>query len=489
MVLAYSVAVFSVTAALTVALLLDMFVLNMPYVSLLLCAIMFAAWFGGTGPGVLAVVLATLYFTYQVDPGGSFDRTANEIPRVGLFVIASLFVLILSAAQRRNAQELARVNKALLAENAERKRMEAYLDAAQALSRTGSFGCKADGSAISWSKEGCRVLDIVPDNDKATLSQLALQRVHPDDRPILQTQFDRLAKGEEDYDCELRWLTLSGSTKRLHIRAHRMCLEPGGEEFAGAVMDVTETRKAHESLAAAQTALAHASRVATIGEMSASIAHEVNQPLAGIVANGEAGLHWLDRKQPELGEIRRAMERMICDAKRASDVVQRLRMFASKAPAQRLPLDLNATIIESIALLQREIQAHRIVLKTDLAHSLPPVLADRIGLQQVVINLMMNGMQAMEPVTDRLRQLFVRSTVEADQALVAVQDSGIGLQPVAADRLFTSFFTTRHDGMGLGLSICRSIVESHGGHIWASSNVGPGATFRFTLPLALEDDA
>jgi len=252
------------------------------------------------------------------------------------------------------------------------------------------------------------------------------------------------------------------------------------------VMDVSEARRAQEALQAAQAALAHASRVSTLGEMGASIAHEVNQPLAGIVTNGEAGLRWLDRKQPELGEVRGAMERMIRDAKRAGEVVQRLRALAAKAPPKRLLIDLNEVIGESIALLQRDIHDRRVVLKTDLANGLPPVLADRVELQQVIINLMVNGMQAMEPLTDRPRSLCVRSCGDADQALVAVQDSGVGLEPQAAARLFTPFFTTRDGGMGMGLSICRSIVESHGGRIWASSNEGPGATFRFALPLPAE---
>jgi C4-dicarboxylate-specific signal transduction histidine kinase len=487
-VLAYGVAIVSVTAALAVALLLDIYLQTMPSVSLLLCAIMFVAWFGGGGPSLLAVVLATLYFTYfSVDSGGSFDLATKDIPRVALFVVTSSFVVFLSVAQRRNAQEVARVNKALLAEIAERKRVEAYLDEAQALSRTGCFCLSIASCDVFWSKEGYRVLDI-ESNDKPTFD-LLLRRVHPDDRFTLETELDRVRNGGRAIDHEVRWLTSNGSMKHLHIRAHRTTFDPDQAEVVVAVMDVSETRKAQETLQATQAALAHAARVATLGEMSASIAHEVNQPLAGIVTNGEAGLRWLSRKEPALGEVRGAMERMISDAKRTSEVVQRLRALARKAPAKRQPLDLNDVIDESIALLQHEIQNRHIILKTDLARSLPLVLADRIELQQLIINLMVNGMQAMEPVTDQPRCLFVRSSIEADQALVVVRDSGVGLAPGTAARLFTPFFTTRHDGMGLGLSICRSIAESHGGRIWASCNDGPGATFHFTLPLRLEEAA
>jgi C4-dicarboxylate-specific signal transduction histidine kinase len=487
-VLAYGVAILSVTVALAIALLLETIVQSTPTVSLFLCAIMFVAWFGGLGPSLLAVALAAVYFTwFMVEPGGSLAIAGRDVPRIALFIITALFVVSLSAAQRRNAQELERVNKALLAENAERRRVEAYLDEAQTLSRTGCFGWRMASNDVFWSKEGYRVLDI--DLNRQPTFDLVLQRVHPDDRALLQAELDKAAKGEPDLDYEIRWLTPSGATKHLHIRAHRMRLESGDDELVGAIMDVSETRLAQEALHATEVALAHAARVATLGEMSASIAHEVNQPLAGIVTNGEAGLRWLDRKQPELGEVRAAIERTIRDAKRASEVVQRLRALARKVPGQRLPVDLNEVVADSVALLQREIQNHRIVLKTDLAPGLPAVLADRIELQQVVINLMVNGMQAMESVTDRPRHLLVRTYLEVDQAMVAVQDSGGGLQPATMARLFNAFFTTREGGMGLGLSICRSIVEAHGGRIWASTNDGPGATFRFALPLRAETAA
>jgi C4-dicarboxylate-specific signal transduction histidine kinase len=272
-------------------------------------------------------------------------------------------------------------------------------------------------------------------------------------------------------------------TKHLRVRAHHVRFGSGEDEIVGALIDVSEAREAQESLHAAQTALAHAARVATLGEMSASIAHEVNQPLAGIVTNGEAGLRWLDRKEPELGEVRSAMERMIRDGKRASQVVERLRALARKAPAQTTLLDLNEVISEGVALVQREIQVHRVALQLDLARDLPPVLAGRVELQQVVINLMMNGMQAIEPVTDRPRRLVVRSFVQAEEVLVSVRDSGVGIDPENMGRLFNAFFTTRANGMGMGLSIGRSIIESYGGRIWASSNDDAGTTFQFALPV------
>ena len=315
-ILAYAVAILSVTTAMVTGLLLDQFLQTTPYVSLFLCSIMFAAWFGGLGPSLLATAIAVLLFTYYfVDPGGSFEVAAKDVPRVALFTITALFVVSLSAAQRRNAdslrfardelqstvQELARVNEALEAENARRRRVEAYLDEAQGLSRTGSFSWKVSSGDIFWSKEGYRMLEL--DRTARPSIDLILQGVHPDDRQVVQHAIDRAQRGEQDYDYEYRWLTPSGLTKHLHVRAHRVRFDSGEDEIVGALIDVSEARQAQEALHAAQTALAHAARVATLGEMSASIAHEVNQPLAGIVTNGEAGLRWLDRKEPDLGEV------------------------------------------------------------------------------------------------------------------------------------------------------------------------------------------
>jgi PAS domain S-box-containing protein len=248
--------------------------------------------------------------------------------------------------------------------------------------------------------------------------------------------------------------------------------------------DVTAEKHALEALVEAQAQLAHVTRVTTLGEMSASIAHEVNQPLAGIITNGEAGLRWLERDVPQLEEVRGAMERMIRDGKRAGQVVQRLRALARKAPMQTAPLDMNEVADEAVGLVRSEVLAHRITPRLELAPDLPPMLGDRVELQQVVINLMINGMQAMESVIDRPRDLVIRSAKnEADEALISVEDSGSGIDPHSMNRLFTPFFTTRPAGMGMGLSICRSLIEANGGRIWASNNAGPGTIFQFSLPL------
>ena len=276
-----------------------------------------------------------------------------------------------------------------------------------------------------------------------------------------------------------------GSRKLLRIRAQRVCYESGEEELVGAVMDVTEARQQQEALAEAQAQLAHANRVATLGALAASIAHEVNQPLAAIVANGDANLHWLDRPAPDMAAVREGLEQMIADAERASNVVNRVRALARNKQPERIPLDLNAVVSDVVKLIGREIASHQVSLRLALAENLPAVLGDRVELQQLIINLAINGIQAMAAVADRPRRLSIRSQRdESDNALLAIEDSGNGIDPANANRLFDAFYTTKDGGMGLGLSICRAIVEAHGGRISARNGPAGGAVFSFTLPSA-----
>ena len=234
----------------------------------------------------------------------------------------------------------------------------------------------------------------------------------------------------------------------------------------------------------AQAELAHVTRVTTLGELTASIAHEVNQPLAAVVANAEACLHWLDREIPDLDGARRSVEWIIKDGNRAGDVIRRVRALSKKADTNKAPLAINDVVNEVIALVQRELFSHRVSPRMELAPALPLILADRIQLQQVIINLVINSIEAMQAVTDRARELVIRTHQdEAHQVLVIVKDCGVGISAEDADRLFDAFFTTKSGGMGMGLSICRSIIEAHGGRLWAEPNLPQGATFHFTVPL------
>jgi NO-binding membrane sensor protein with MHYT domain len=250
------------------------------------------------------------------------------------------------------------------------------------------------------------------------------------------------------------------------------------------VASLLERKRAEEALRQAQANLAHVSRVMTLGELTASISHEVNQPLAAIVTNGQVCLRLLALETPRPDEMRAALERIVRDANRASEVIQRIRALAKRTEPQMISLDINDVIREAILLVQRDVLSHGVSLRTELASPLPTVLGDRVQLQQVVINLLMNGVEAMAPIADRPREILIRSEQhEADKVQVAVLDSGIGIDSETAEKVFSAFFTTKPSGMGMGLSISRSIIRAHGGRLWVSPNVGHGAAFQFTVPI------
>jgi len=266
--------------------------------------------------------------------------------------------------------------------------------------------------------------------------------------------------------------------------------EEGGNQGVAYVLDLTErkrveaeARENEQRYREAQLELAHVTRVTTLGELTASIAHEVNQPLAAVVANAQACLRWLDRDTPDLDGARRSVEWIIDDGNRAGEVIRRVRALAKRTDIEKVALYVNDVVRETIPLVQRELIRHQVLLRMELAPTLPMILGDRVQLQQVIINLVMNGIESMQSVTDRPRELVVRSSQdETQQVLVSVADCGVGISSENADRLFTAFFTTKSNGMGMGLSICRSIIDAHGGRLWATTCEPRGALFQFTIP-------
>ena len=258
--------------------------------------------------------------------------------------------------------------------------------------------------------------------------------------------------------------------------------EGSSEQGVAFILDLTERKLAEETLRKTQAALAHVTRLTTMGELAASIAHEVNQPLTAVIANANASLRWLAAATPNLDEAREAVSRIVRDGNRAGEVIARIRALVQKSDTEKVRLDINQTVQEVVILMQNEAVRKGVALRMDLAADVSPVLGDRIQLQQVILNLVMNGIEAMASVADRPRELLIRSCEhESDQLLVAVQDSGIGIDRANLVKIFDAFYTTKPKGMGMGLAISRSIVENHGGRLWAVPNDGQGATFQFTL--------
>ncbi len=304
----------------------------------------------------------------------------------------------------------------------------------------------------------------------------------PEAEEVFAGELIAIAEGRTNFESETVLQTLKGD-KLAVLFTIAFPRQPAKlNSVLVSIMDITERKRADEALHKTQAELAHVTRVATLGELTASIAHEVNQPLAAIVTNGNACLRWLAGDSPNLDEARETARRIIRDGNRAGDVIGRIRTLLRKTGTEKELLDMNQAIREVVALAEGEVRRNGVALRTELTGDLPPILGDRVELEQVVLNLIMNAIEAMSAIGDRPRELVIRTqSGEVDQVRVAVQDSGIGLDPQSMGRIFDAFYTTKPQGMGMGLAISRSIVENHGGRLWAAPNDGPGATFQFTL--------
>ena len=374
---------------------------------------------------------------------------------------------ITDITERKHAEEILR-------------RSEAYLSEAQQLSHTGSWAIiPATGEHTYFSEEAFRILGFDPAGGPPRFEELQ-RRIHPDDHARTIEHFKRAIREKVDYDLIYRIVHLSGEIREIQSIGHPV-FGPSGDvvEFVGTVMDVTERRRAEEEW----QALAHANRITTMGQLTASIAHEINQPIAAVVSNAQAAIRWLNMQPPDPQEVRESLGRIVKDGRRASEVISRTRALVSKAPPRKEQLDINDTIREVIALIRSELSRSGTSLRTQLTDGLPLVPGDRVQLQQVIVNLIVNAIEAMSAVGDGMRELTIVSNEDRLNLVVEVQDTGPGLDQGQLDRLFQSFYTTKPDGMGMGLAISRSIVEAHGGRLSAAPNEPRGAVFRFTLPI------
>jgi len=367
----------------------------------------------------------------------------------------------------------------------ELRRSEAFLAEAQRLSQTGSFSWRVATDEITWSEEAYRIYGIDP--TVPVTFELIRTRVHPDNLPMFQEVIDRVRREGGDFDYESRLLMPDHSIKYLHVVAHGGGNEDGELELVGTIQDVTERRLAEEALAKARSELAHVARVTTLGALTASIAHEVNQPLSGIITNASTCLRMLDADPPNVDGARETVRRTIRDGNRASDVITRLRALFGKKSATTESVDLNEATREVIALSRTDLQSTGVILRTELADDLPWVTGDRVQLQQVILNLLLNASDAMSGVHDRPRQVLISTDrEERNRVRLTVRDAGVGFDPQAVNRLFDAFYTTKSGGMGIGLSVSRSIIERHHGRLGAALNEGPGATFSFSIPCGPE---
>jgi len=494
-VLRYGLAFASVGAAMGLAHLFLYFHLPQPFAAFALSAIAITFWYGGTKPGIVATVLASIIrYTQWAEASSAVSRALYDL----VFVIFALLMmgvnrargeLEVSVAQR--TADLTRANEELNLEIAERKRAEeklrqseAYLAEAQRLTHTGSWVWEVDGrDVLHLSDEWYRIYGFDPAEGMPAWEK-RLQRIHPDDQAKWQTAIERAINEHSEYEVEFRLLLPGGVVRHLYTVGHPV--EDGSGKlvrFVGSSTDVTERKQAEEALRQAQADLARISRVTTMGELTASLAHEVNQPIGAAVTDANTCLRWLNREHPDLEEARQAASRVVKDATRAAEVINRTRLLFKKGTPQSELVDMNEVVREMLALTVGDMSRRSIAVRLELAEDLPQITGDHVQLQQVLMNLMVNGIDAMKD-SDGTRELAIHSQRADDhQVKVTISDTGMGLPPRHEDKIFHAFFTTKPNGTGMGLRISRSIIEAHGGRLWASDNSPRGACFHLTLPI------
>jgi two-component system, LuxR family, sensor kinase FixL len=495
----YGLAVVSVGVALGITDLLE------PYTTLrtplFYIAVIISAWFGGTGPGLLAVALSTLTVDYHFAPNAETPASSVDSRPFILLFSASALIAAWVTVQRRRAEkalqqardqleervrdrtfDLRRASEELQAEIAERKRgEEALRERANLLDLTHDTVFVRDtNNVISyWNRGAEELYGWTREEAVGKVSHELMQTIFAAPLDAINAELLRTGRWEGELVHSKR-----DGTQVLVASRWSMHQDERGRPVAilETNNDITERKRAEEALNKAQAELAHVTRVTTLGEMTASIAHEVNQPLAAVVNNASACLRWLAANNLE--EARQSIELIIGDGHRAGEIISRIRALAKKAPPQKDWVSINETILEVVALARSEIQKSRVSLQTQLSDGVPLIFGDRIQLQQVILNLIINAIEAMSGAGENPRELVIGSEKDESQGvLVAVRDSGPGLDSESLKHIFTPFYTTKSQGMGMGLAISRSIIEAHGGQLWAVPNDGPGVTFEFVLPL------
>jgi PAS domain S-box-containing protein len=396
----------------------------------------------------------------------------------------------LSSELDAKVEELRQARSELEMKVAERtadlRRSEGYLANAQRLTRTGSWAWNvATRQSVYWSQENYRLLGFDPEGGIPS-DEVFYQRIHPEDRDRVrrETILERLDEGAH-FDVDFRIVLPGGAIKYIRSTGHPVRNISGDLlEYVGTSIDVTERKRADEErerFRQVQADLAHLSRVTTMGELTASLAHEIKQPISAAMTNAKTCLRWLGRDDPDVAEGREAAARIVKDVTRAADIINGISLMFKKGSLQRELVDVNELIREMIVLLRGEANRYSISIRIELAEDLPKVMADRVQLQQVFMNLMLNGIDAMKGTTGE-GALTIKSETNDAELMISVSDTGVGLPPEQADQIFRAFFTTKDNGIGMGLPISRSIIDSHGGRLWASGASGRGATFQFTLP-------
>jgi two-component system, LuxR family, sensor kinase FixL len=474
-------------------------------ITLLYAAVVLSAWLGGVGPGLLAALLASLVVDIFITPPlFSVTLDFDFVLRIALFALSAVLVGWLSARRRRmedalrlsrdelevrvqeRTADLTRSNEQLHAEIAARTRAEETLrEQAALLDLThDTVFVRDENDVITYWNRGAEELYGWARNEAVGKKSHDLnQTVFP--APLEDINAELIRTGR--WEGELIHTRRDGTKV---VVASRWSLQRDAEERPAGTLetnnDITERKRAEEALQESQAELAHVSRVTTLGELAASIAHEINQPLAAIVADASACLNWLGADPPPLQQVRVALAAVVDDGNRAAEVLTRIRALLARSVVARQPCQVDRIMADVLPLVRPELRRHGISLQMSLAVDLPPVLADRIQLQQVLINLLVNAAEAMREIPAERRHLVVRAIRETmeDLALVVVEveDAGVGLREAEAGQLFDPFYTTKPGGLGMGLSISRSIIEGHGGRLWATANPDHGATFHFALP-------